>query len=262
MIILMRSVTIGMTTSWRMMSNFFIPNWPAPSHIKSIQTLRAGGKSEGKYNSFNLATHVNDETHSINSNRELLDQFLPSSPYWLNQTHSIDVIELPSPTFNADASYTRDKNTVCVVQTADCLPLLVTNKKGTIVAAIHAGWRGLLNGVIENTIHKMNMSPNELLVWLGPAIGQKHFEVGADVKNNFCEKDREAEKAFRAISDQKWLADIYHLAKMRLKASGVTAIYGGSVTDDYCTFANETDYFSYRRDGETGRMASLIWIEP
>jgi len=261
MIILMRSVTIVMTTSWRMMSNFFIPNWPAPSHIKSLQTLRAGGKSEGKYKSFNLATHVNDDIDLVNSNRELLDQFLPSSPHWLNQTHSVDVIELPSATFNADASYTRDKNTVCVVQTADCLPLLVTNKKGTIVAAIHAGWRGLLNGVIENTIHKMNMSPNELLVWLGPAISQKLFEVGADVKNNFCEKDQHAEKAFRAIPDQKWLADIYHLAKMRLKASGVTEIYGGSVTDDYCTFANKLDYFSYRRDGETGRMASLIWIE-
>ena len=243
------------------MSNFFIPNWPAPSHIKSIQTLRAGGKSEGKYNSFNLATHVNDDIDLVNSNRELLDKFLPSSPHWLNQTHSVDVIELPSATFNADASYTRDKNTVCIVQTADCLPLLVTNKKGTIVAAIHAGWRGLLNGVIENTIHKMNMSPNELLVWLGPAIGQKHFEVGADVKNHFCEKDKKAEKAFRAISDQKWLVDIYYLAKMRLKSSGVTDIYGGSVTDDYCTFANELDYFSYRRDGETGRMASLIWIE-
>jgi copper oxidase (laccase) domain-containing protein len=107
----------------------------------------------------------------------------------------------------------------------------------------------------------MNMSPNELLVWLGPAISQKHFEVGADVKNSFCEKDQHAEKAFRAISDQKWLANIYHLAKLRLKASGVTEIYGGSVTDDYCTFANEADYFSYRRDGETGRMASLIWIE-
>ena len=261
MIILMKSVTIEMTTFWRMMSNFFIPNWPVPSHIKSIQTLRVGGKSEGKYKSLNLATHVNDDTNSINSNRELLDQYLPSSPHWLNQTHSVDVIELPSLKFNADASYTIEKNIVCAVQTADCLPLLVTNKKGTIVAAIHAGWRGLLNGVIENTIHKMNMSPHELLIWLGPAISQKHFEVGADVKNSFCENDQHAEKAFRAISDQKWLANIYHLAKIRLKASGVTEIYGGSVTDDYCTFVNEADYFSYRRDGETGRMASLIWIE-
>jgi len=226
-----------------------------------MQTLRAGGKSEGKYKSFNLATHVNDDTNSVKSNRDLLDQFLPSSPHWLNQTHSVGVIELPSTTFNGDASYTKEKDTVCVVQTADCLPLLVTNKKGTIVAAIHAGWRGLLNGVIENTIHKMNMSPHELLIWLGPAISQKHFEVGADVKNSFCEKDQHAEKAFRAISDKKWLADIYHLAKMRLKASGVTDIYGGSVTDEYCTYANEADYFSYRRDGETGRMASLIWIE-
>jgi len=244
-----------------MMNNFFIPDWPAPSHIKSMQTLRTGGKSEGIYGSFNLATHVNDEINTVHLNRDLLNQYLPSSPYWLNQTHSVDVLKLPSPTINGDASYTTEKNTVCVVQTADCLPLLVTNMDGTIVAAIHAGWRGLLNGVIENTIEKMNISPNELLVWLGPAISQKHFEVGFDVKNSFCQKHIEAEKAFRAISDQKWLADIYHLAKMRLEASGVTDIYGGSVTDDYCTFANEADYFSYRRDGETGRMASLIWIE-
>ena len=242
------------------MSNFFIPDWPAPSHIKSIQTLRSGGKSEGKYNSFNLATHVNDEINTVDLNRDLLNQYLPGAPYWLNQTHSVDVLKLPSQTLNGDASYTIDKNTVCVVQTADCLPLLVTNIDGTIVAAIHAGWRGLLNGVIENTIEKMNISPNELLVWLGPAISQKHFEVGFDVKNSYCEKHTEAEKAFHLISEQKWLADIYALAKIRLNLCGVKQIYGGSVSDDYCTFANEVNYFSYRRDGITGRMASLIWI--
>ncbi|CAM8372790.1 yfiH Multicopper polyphenol oxidase (laccase) [Candidatus Methylopumilus universalis] len=252
---------ISMTTCWRMMSNFFIPTWPAPPHIKSMQTLRAGGKSEGKFNSFNLATHVNDETNSVHLNRDLLNQFLPSSPHWLNQTHSADVIKLPSTGFNADASYTTEKNTVCVVQTADCLPLLVTNIEGTIVASIHAGWRGLLNGVIENTIEKMNVSPIELLVWLGPAISRQHFEVGFDVKNSFCEKHNEAEKAFHLISDQKWLADIYALAKIRLNLCGISQIYGGSISDDYCTFANEVDYFSYRRDGITGRMASLIWID-
>ena len=243
------------------MSNFFIPDWPAPSNIKSMQTLRTGGKSEGKYNSFNLATHVKDDITAVHLNRDLLDQYLPSSPNWLNQTHSIDVLKLPSPSLNADASYTIEKNTVCVVQTADCLPLLVANLEGTIVAAIHAGWRGLLHGVIENTIEKMNISPNELLVWLGPAISQKHFEVGFDVKNSFCEKHKEAEKAFHLISEQKWLADIYTLAKIRLNLCGVNQIYGGSVSDDYCTFANEVDYFSYRRDGITGRMASLIWID-
>ena len=157
-----------------------------------MQTLRTGGKSEGKYNSFNLATHVKDDITAVHLNRDLLDQYLPSSPNWLNQTHSFDVLKLPSPSLNADASFTIEKNTVCVVQTADCLPLLVANLEGTIVAAIHAGWRGLLHGVIENTIEKMNISPNELLVWLGPAISQKHFEVGFDVKNSFCEKHREA----------------------------------------------------------------------
>ena len=226
-----------------------------------MQTLRTGGNSEGKYNSFNLATHVNDDINTVHLNRDLLNQFLPSSPHWLNQTHSADVIKLPSTGFNADASYTTEKNTVCVVQTADCLPLLVTNIEGTIVASIHAGWRGLLNGVIENTIEKMNVSPNELLVWLGPAISRQHFEVGFDVKNSFCEKYSEAEKAFHLISDQKWLADIYALAKMRLNLCGVSQIYGGIISDEYCTFANEVDYFSYRRDGITGRMASLIWID-
>ena len=226
-----------------------------------MQTLRSGGKSEGKYNSFNLATHVNDEINAVHLNRDLLNQYLPSAPYWLNQTHSVDVLKLPSPMLNGDASYTIDKNKVCVVQTADCLPLLVTNMDGTIVAAIHAGWRGLLNGVIESTIEKMNISPNELLVWLGPAISQKHFEVGFDVKNSFCEKHTAAEKAFHLISEQKWLADIYALAKIRLHICGISQIYGGSVSDDYCTFANEVDYFSYRRDGVTGRMASLIWID-
>ncbi len=243
------------------MSNFFIPDWPAPPHIKSMQTLRTGGNSAGTYKSFNLATHVNDEINAVHLNRDLLNQYLPSAPYWLNQTHSVDVLKLPSPTLNGDASYTIDKNTVCVVQTADCLPLLVTNMDGTIVAAIHAGWRGLLNGVIENTIEKMNISHNELLVWLGPAISQKYFEVGFDVKNSFCEKHIEAEKAFHLISEQKWLADIYVLAKIRLNLCGVKQIYGGSVSDNYCTFANEVDYFSYRRDGITGRMASLIWID-
>ena len=244
------------------MSNFFIPEWPVPSHIKAIQTLRVGGESKGKYKSFNVATHVDDDVNLVNANRAVLNQYLPSKPFWLHQTHSVDVIELPSQALNGDASFTKTKNVVCVVQTADCLPLLVTNKEGTVVAAIHAGWRGLLNGVIENTLHQMNLPMNELLVWLGPAISQKHFEVGNEVKLSFCEKHHEAEKAFQSVSNQKWLADIYMLAKIRLYAYGVTEIYGASMTNDYCTYAQHEDYFSYRRDGETGRMASLIWIEP
>jgi len=242
------------------MSNFFIPEWPVPSHIKSMQTLRLGGKSKGKYSSFNIATHVNDGIDAVDFNRGLLNEYLPNTPCWLNQTHSADVVELPSPSLNADACFTKDKNTVCVVQTADCLPLLITNNEGTMVAAIHAGWRGLLNGVIENTLHKMNLPAHEILVWLGPAISQNHFEVGSEVRDSFCEKHGEAEKAFKSISNQKWLADIYMLAKIRLQAYGVSQIYGASMTEDYCTYAHHKDYFSYRRDGETGRTASLIWI--
>lgn len=242
------------------MSNFFIPEWPVPFHIKSMQTLRLGGKSKGKYSSFNIATHVNDDINAVDFNRGLLNEYLPNTPCWLNQTHSADVVELPSSSLNADACFTKDKNTVCVVQTADCLPLLITNNEGTMVAAIHAGWRGLLNGVIENTLHKINLPANELLVWLGPAISQNHFEVGSEVRDSFCEKHGEAEKAFKSISNQKWLADIYMLAKIRLHAYGVSQIYGASMTEEYCTYAHHKDYFSYRRDGETGRMASLIWI--
>ena len=242
------------------MSNFFIPKWPVPPHIKSMQTLRFGGKSQGKYSSFNIATHVNDDINAVDFNRGLLNQYLPNSPCWLNQTHSADAVELPATILNADASFTKDKHIVCVVQTADCLPLLLTNNEGTMVAAIHAGWRGLLNGVIENTLNKMNLPANELLVWLGPAISQNHFEVGSEVKNSFCEKHQEAEKAFQSISNKRWLADIYMLAKIRLHTYGVTQIYGASVTEDYCTYAHHKNYFSYRRDGETGRMASLICI--
>ncbi len=252
---------IWMTISWRMMSNFFIPEWPVPSHIKAIQTLRVGGESKGKYKSFNVATHVDDDVNLVNANRAILNQYLPSKPFWLHQTHSVDVIELPSQTLNGDASFTKTKNIVCVVQTADCLPLLVTNKEGTIVAAIHAGWRGLLHGVIENTIDKMNTPMNELLVWLGPAISQKHFEVGSDIKDAFCKKHKTAEKAFHQKSKDKYLADIYHLAKISLEACGVYQIYGGSISDDFCTFEDTENYFSYRRDGLTGRMASLIWME-
>lgn len=242
------------------MSNFFIPEWPVPSHIKSMQTLRLGGKSKGKYSSFNIATHVNDGIDAVDFNRGLLNEYLPNTPCWLNQIHSADVVELPSPSLNADASFTKDKHIVCVVQTADCLPLLITNNEGTMVAAIHAGWRGLLNGVIENTLHKMNLPVHEILVWLGPAISQNHFEVGNEVRDSFCVNHDEAKKAFKSISNQKWLADIYMLAKIRLHAYGVSQIYGASVTEDYCTYAHHKDYFSYRRDGETGRMASLIWI--
>jgi len=225
-----------------------------------MQTRRSGGKSHGKFSSFNIATHVNDDINTVDFNRALLNQYLPSKPYWLNQTHSSDVVELPATRLNADASFTKNKHIVCVVQTADCLPILITNIKGSIVAAIHAGWRGLLNGVIENTLHKMNLPAHEILVWFGPAISQNHFEVGSEVKDSFCEKHDEAEKAFKSVSNQKWLADIYRLAKIRFHAYGVSQIYGASVTEDYCTYAHHEDYFSYRRDGETGRMASLIWI--
>lgn len=189
---------------------------------------------------------------------------LPQQPYWLNQTHSTDVVSLVGQSHDgkqlpaADASVTQMTGQVCLVMTADCLPLLICDKAGTQVAAIHAGWRGLLDGIIENTIAKLSAAPTDLLVWLGPAISQAHFQVGNEVRDAFITYDPQASKAFIADGD-KWLADLYLLARQRLQTLAVntTDIYGG----DYCTYQQTERFYSYRRDGQTGRQASLIYLE-
>ena len=240
-----------------MTHNWLKADWPAPDFIKAGTTLRQGGVSNKPYDSFNLATHVGDELAAVNQNRAALN--VPGTPLWLEQIHSTKAVLLPSEEIipKADAAYTSEKNVVCTVMTADCLPLLITDRQGSCIAAIHAGWRGLCDGIIEATINKLPVEPKSLLVWLGPAIGPDVYEVGQEVYDAFIKDDAEAKHAFIDVSDGHWLFDIYQLAKLRLNKMGVSHIYGG----EHCTLSEEEQFFSYRRDGVTGRMASLIWIE-
>ena len=243
-------------------SDLIIPNWPAPANVKALQTTRAGGISLAPHDSLNLGNHVNDDPIHVAHNRQLLNQFLPSEPVWLNQIHGIHVIDAAGTTgvLDADASYATHKNVVCVTMTADCLPILVCDTAGTLVASIHAGWRSLCDGVIEATIAKLPVDSNQLMAWLGPAIGPNAFEVGAEVRAQFIAKDAQAELAFKPHGD-KLLCDIYKIATQRLNNLGVTKIYGGGQeSEPWCTFTDEKQFFSFRRDGETGRMATLIWL--
>lgn len=238
---------------------FFEADWPAPPHIRAITTTRNGGLSQSPYDSLNLGDHVGDDPARVAANRHLLREktSLPAEPLWLQQTHSTKVIDCREwqPVIEADAIICDTPRQVCSVMTADCLPLLITDKTGSQVAAIHAGWRGLQAGIIENTLQRFDRSANDILVWLGPAIGPKAFEVGPEVKAAFLAADASADEAFIPHSD-RFLADIYLLARQRLAAQGITAVYGGN----HCTYHEKQRFFSFRRDGVTGRMASLIWI--
>lgn len=241
---------------------FIKPSWPAPENIFALTTTRQHGYSLAPYASLNVGDHVGDNSLDVEKNRQKLLQHLPAEPIWLKQTHSNQVIVLDSkevqPTPVADASVTSLPNTICAVQTADCLPILMCNRKGTFVSAIHAGWRSLAAGIIENTMAISQQAPNQLLAWLGPAIGPRAFEVSTDVLAPFVAFDPQASKAFSPIIDKqdKWLANLYLLATQRLNKLGITAIFGGQ----YCTFSDSNNFYSYRRDGITGRMASMIWL--
>ena len=242
--------------------DFIQPNWPAPANVKSLQTTRVGGISVGPYSSLNLGAHVGDNHVFVEHNRQLLAPYLPSSPVWINQVHGIGVINAASSSSlqDADASYSRLANIVCATMTADCLPVLLCDTKGTVVAAVHAGWRGLCDGVIEAAVNEMGVPASEVLVWLGPAIGPQTFEVGDDVRTQFVAVDPHASLAFKPHSD-KWLCDIYLLAKQRLQSIGVSQIYGATINIDFCTYSEVNRFYSFRRDNVTGRMASLIWLE-
>lgn len=239
------------------------PNWPAPSHVHAYSTTRKGGYSLSPYDSFNLAEHVGDDEETVAINRQILQETLdlPSSPIWLEQVHGTEVYcaDAGSMAVVADASYTTTADRVCVVMTADCLPILMTNRQGTFVSAIHAGWRGLAGGIIEKTVNLLAKHGPDFLVWLGPAIGPEVFEVGPEVREQFISKDRDLERAFVATTSDRYLADIYELARIHLQKLDLTndQIYGG----EYSTYADKELFFSYRRDGnKTGRMASLIWL--
>jgi YfiH family protein len=236
------------------------PDWPAPASVKALSTIRQGGVSTGVYASLNLGSHVGDEPAAVLRNRLLLEQdaALPATPAWLNQVHGTAVLDLSKwqgELATADAAVSRQVGQVCLVMTADCLPVLFCNRQGTQVAAAHAGWRGLCEGVLEQTLaHFAN--PADVMVWFGPAIGPGQFEVGAEVRAAFMQKNAGANLAFVPQGDAKYLANIYLLARQRLMAAGVSQFYGG----EHCTFSEPELFFSYRRDGQTGRMASCIWL--
>jgi YfiH family protein len=237
--------------------NWIKPDWPVANNIHAAVTLRSGGLSEGNYRSLNLADHVNDEPEKVVANRNIMSKMLnlPSEPIWLQQAHGNRVIkaEKSIQLQSADASYTDLTETVCVVLTADCLPILLASKDGTKIAAIHAGWRSLLTGIVANTINDLGII--DMIAWLGPAIGINSFEVGEEVRYSFIKKNSLFAQAFKAKNETKYLADIYQLATIELASVGITQIFGGG----FCTVTDEQRFFSYRRDGETGRMATLIW---
>lgn len=240
---------------------YLLPDWPAPANVHALTTLRYGGYSSGPYTSFNLALHTGDEPLAVQKNRELLRSYfeLPAEPIWLQQVHSNCLVEAGSTVINtqADGCWSRTPGCVCAVMTADCLPVLICDRSGAKVAAAHAGWRGLYAGVITNAVTVLQADPAELMVWLGPAIGPLAFEVGLDVMELFTIKHHTNKSAFRPVDATHWLCDIYQLAKIELAALGVTAVHGG----DQCSYADEQRFYSYRRDGITGRMASVIWLE-
>ena len=237
------------------------PDWPAPANVHALCSTRQGGCSKGPYASLNLGNHVGDTAAAVAANWQRFAELaaMPSAPVWLNQVHSAEVVHLLVPTqdvITADASFTRARGVVSCVMTADCLPLLLCDEQGTQVAAIHAGWRGLCEGIIERTVQQF-AQPALVMAYLGPAIGPAAFEVGDEVREAFVARQAEATLAFKpASAEGKWLADIYALARQRLLLAGVSAVYGGN----YCTYSQSEMFFSYRRDGHTGRMASAIWL--
>lgn len=255
--------------------HWLTPDWPAPTNVHAATLLRTGGVSCGAYSSLNPAMHVGDDANLVKQNRLLIKKWLrlPDEPVWLDQIHSNRAVQAAKPASpsrqgdlqQADASYTAESGVVCAVLTADCLPLLVCAVDGSQIAAIHAGWRGLLSGVIGNTITAMQSPLNPplrgiegaFLVWLGPAIGPDCFEVGAEVRSAFLEKSAAFITAFKQQNNGKWLADIYQLARIDLAMLGIDKVYGGG----FCTVTEHERFYSYRRDKETGRMATLIWRE-
>ncbi|OGT77816.1 MAG: hypothetical protein A3G71_03450 [Gammaproteobacteria bacterium RIFCSPLOWO2_12_FULL_38_14] len=223
-----------------------IPDWPAPSHIKAFTSTRSS---------------EDDTPQLIEKDKNFLKETLklPGEPCWLKQVHGTDLLHLEKPLTNpveADASTTQTPNVICSILTADCLPLLICNKKGTLVAAVHAGWKGLAANIIEKTLKQLSDSPKNLLVWLGPAIGPDAFEIGEDVKTALCTQ-AEDDSAFHALKKEgKYLCDLYQLARLRLNKLGVQSVFGGK----FCTYTQNSLFYSYRRNKQTGRIINLIYM--
>lgn len=246
-----------------MKHDWIVPDWPAPPNVKAFITTRSGGVSVGPHASFNLGLRADEDPSTVAQNRAILQQHLPQTPKWLRQVHGTRVVDADAVNPNAespqaDASMACNPGTVCPVMIADCLPVLFTNRAGTRVAAAHAGWRGLSGGVLANTIDALRNAgddPADLLAFIGPGIGPTAFEVGADVHAAFTAHDAGAAAAFVPHKPDKWLADLFTLARRALARAGVTAVYGGGL----CTYRDPQRFYSYRRDKITGRMAAFIW---
>ncbi|WP_324731781.1 peptidoglycan editing factor PgeF [Pseudomonas paeninsulae] len=242
-------------SSWA--HDWLTPDWPAPAWVKACITTRSGGISAAPFDSFNLGEHVEDDPVAVIKNRQRLISQLGCRPAWLRQVHGVAVVPAePGEVVEADASWTATPGVACTVMTADCLPVLFCDRAGSRVAAAHAGWRGLAGGVLEATLDALAVQPEDVLVWLGPAIGPQAFEVGAEVREAFMAVHPQAAEAFVAsVNPDRYMADIYQLARIRLAARGVTAVYGGGL----CTYSDPR-FYSYRRAARTGRFASLIWL--
>ena len=273
------------------------PDWPAPARVRCAFTLRSGGVSVGPYDSLNVGAHVGDVAEAVAENRRRVRKYLRlhGDPVWLQQVHGTDVVDLdelegnggassrhveagsdalglPSDgraaagdevvvsaagALRADAVVTRMGGQVCVIQVADCMPVLFAARDGFAVGAAHAGWRGLAGGVLEHTVRALGVPAGDLIAWLGPTISQEHFEVGDDVRTAFVSGDAGAGRAFVTNTRGRWQCDLYALARRRLAAVGVRDVFGGG----WCTYADAARFFSFRRDGQCGRMAALIWLE-
>lgn len=240
-------------------ASLIVPEWSAPESVKTLVSTRVGGVSQGRYGSLNLGDHVGDDPLAVEQNRRLFSRGLPSEPKWLTQVHGKTVVQVEHADVapEADAAVAHGVGEVCVIMTADCLPVLLCDDNGSVVGAAHAGWRGLAAGVLEETVKAMACPAQAIQAWLGPAIGPAAFEVGDEVREAFIGTHASAAQAFAVRGPGKWLADIYLLATQQLERLGVRHVSGGG----YCTYSDPARFFSYRRDGTTGRMAACIWLE-
>lgn len=241
-------------------ADWIVPEWAQPDGVRCLISTRRGGVSTGDYSSLNFGDHVGDDPYCVAANRALLEARIGARPVWLGQVHGVRVVDAAdfppgSPVPEADAAFTRKSGVACAVMTADCLPVLMCDEAGSVVAAAHAGWRGLLAGVLENTVLAMGVPGVRLMACLGPAIGPQAFTVGDEVRAAFVAADAAAAAAFVPCADGFWLADLYALARQRLARAGVQRVAGGRL----CTYSDPENFFSYRRDGRTGRMVSVIW---
>lgn len=240
---------------------WLVPDWPAPARVRAFVTTRVGGVSEGEHASMNLGLSSGDRAEHVERNRAIVRAELPAAPRYMRQVHGIGVAEIdataPAAAITADGAVTGSLGAVATVLTADCMPLLLATRAGTRVGAVHAGWRGMAAGVIESAIDAMRVEDSEILAWMGPTIGPDAFEVGPEVREAFVARDARAAEAFRAHGPVKFKADLYRLARQRLAARGVHAVYGGG----FCTFHEHDRFFSYRRVQKSGRMGAFIWME-